>query len=48
MSGKLIISKKTVDTSKDFVIELDGSVKSSYIVKVVSDKGVIVNTKILK
>lgn len=48
MSGKLIISKKTVDTSKDFVIELNGSVKSSYIVKVVSDKGVIVNTKILK
>ncbi|PWN60095.1 T9SS type A sorting domain-containing protein [Chryseobacterium oncorhynchi] len=48
MSGKLIISKKSVDASRDFVIELDGSVKSSYIVKVVSDKGVIVNTKILK
>ncbi|SDJ89451.1 T9SS type A sorting domain-containing protein [Chryseobacterium jejuense] len=48
MSGKLIISKKAVDASKDFVIELDGSVKSSYVVKVVSDKGVIVNTKILK
>lgn len=48
MSGKLIISKKAVDTAKDFVIELDGSVKSSYVVKVVSDKGVIVNTKILK
>ncbi|BAP29819.1 uncharacterized protein CHSO_0782 [Chryseobacterium sp. StRB126] len=48
MSGKLIISKKAVDTSKDFVIELDGSVKSSYVVKVVSDKGVVVNTKILK
>lgn len=48
MSGKLIISKKAVNTSRDFVIELDGSVKSSYVVKVVSDKGVIVNTKILK
>ncbi|MGU3377262.1 T9SS type A sorting domain-containing protein [Chryseobacterium sp. M5A1_1a] len=48
MSGKLIISKKSVDASRDFVIELNGSVKSSYIVKVVSDKGVIVNTKILK
>ncbi|SHM33549.1 T9SS type A sorting domain-containing protein [Chryseobacterium contaminans] len=48
MSGKLIISKKAVDASKDFVIELDGSVKSSYVVKVVSDKGVVVNTKILK
>lgn len=48
MSGKLIISKKAVDASKDFVIELDSSVKSSYVVKVVSDKGVVVNTKILK
>ncbi|WP_278377448.1 T9SS type A sorting domain-containing protein [Chryseobacterium arthrosphaerae] len=48
MSGKLIISKKSVETSRDFLIELDGSVKSSYVVKVVSDKGVIVNTKILK
>ncbi|KFF27665.1 T9SS type A sorting domain-containing protein [Chryseobacterium vrystaatense] len=48
MSGKLIISKKAVDASRDFVIELDGSIKSSYVVKVVSDKGVIVNTKILK
>ncbi len=48
MSGKLIISKKSVETSRDFLIELDGSVKSSYVVKAVSDKGVIVNTKILK
>lgn len=48
MSGKLIISKKAVDASRDFVIELDSSVKSSYVVKVVSDKGVVVNTKILK
>ncbi|MDQ0591665.1 hypothetical protein QFZ37_000034 [Chryseobacterium ginsenosidimutans] len=48
MSGKLVISKKSVETSKDFVIELDNKIKNSYIVKVVSDKGDIVNTKILK
>lgn len=48
MSGKLVISKKAVDASRDFVIELDGSVKNSYIVKIVSDKGETVNTKILK
>ncbi|WP_027380199.1 T9SS type A sorting domain-containing protein [Chryseobacterium daeguense] len=48
MSGKLVISKKAVDASRDFVIELDGKIKNSYIVKVVSDKGDIVNTKILK
>lgn len=48
MSGKLVISKKAVDTSRDFVIELDNKIKNSYIVKVVSDKGEIVNTKILK
>ncbi|PWN63083.1 T9SS C-terminal target domain-containing protein [Chryseobacterium phosphatilyticum] len=48
MSGKLVISKKAIDASRDFVIELDGSVKNSYIVKIVSDKGETVNTKILK
>ncbi|GAA5094341.1 hypothetical protein GCM10023210_25900 [Chryseobacterium ginsengisoli] len=48
MSGKLVISKKAVETSKDFVIELDQKIKNSYVVKVVSDKGDIVNTKILK
>ncbi|MEC3877813.1 T9SS type A sorting domain-containing protein [Chryseobacterium salviniae] len=48
MSGKLVISKKDVDTSRDFVIELDDKIKNSYIVKVVSEKGEIVNTKILK
>jgi len=48
MSGKLVISKKAVDASRDFVIELDGSVKNSYVVKIVSDKGETVNTKILK
>ncbi|WP_126653477.1 T9SS type A sorting domain-containing protein [Chryseobacterium aureum] len=48
MSGKLVISKKAVETTRDFVIELDGSVKNSYVVKIVSDKGETVNTKILK
>ncbi|MBW7676942.1 T9SS type A sorting domain-containing protein [Chryseobacterium chendengshani] len=48
MSGKLVISKKSVNTSSDFVIELDHSLKNSYIVKIVSDKGETVNTKILK
>lgn len=48
MSGKLVISKKAVNTSADFVIELDGSLKNSYVVKIVSDKGETVNTKILK
>ncbi|UOU98777.1 T9SS type A sorting domain-containing protein [Chryseobacterium daecheongense] len=48
MSGKLVISKKAVNTSTDFVIELDGSLKNSYVVKIVSDKGETVNTKILK
>ena len=48
MSGKLVISKKAVDATRDFVIELDSKIKNSYIVKVVSDKGDIVNTKILK
>lgn len=48
MSGKLVISKKAVDASRDFVIELNGAIKNSYIVKIVSDKGETVNTKILK
>ena len=48
MSGKLVISKKAVDTSRDFVIELNNSIKNSYVVKIVSDKGETVNTKILK
>lgn len=48
MSGKLIISKKDVTASKDFVIELNGSVKNSYLVAIKADNGEIVNTKILK
>jgi len=48
MSGKLVISKKDAETSKDFVIELDKNIKNSYVVKVVSSTGDVVNTKILK
>ncbi|MCW3161930.1 T9SS type A sorting domain-containing protein [Chryseobacterium oryctis] len=48
MSGKLVISKKAVDASTDFVIELNSAIKNSYVVKIVSDKGETVNTKILK
>jgi len=48
MSGKLIISKKDVTTAKDFVIELDGSVRNSYLVTIKANNGEIVNTKILK
>lgn len=48
MSGKLVISKKDVNTSTDFVIELDNKIKNAYVVKVVSEKGETVNTKILK
>ncbi|KNB63071.1 T9SS type A sorting domain-containing protein [Chryseobacterium sp. Hurlbut01] len=48
MSGKLIISEKGVKTSLDFVIKLDNSIKSSYVVKIVADNGETVNAKILK
>ncbi|WP_312392348.1 T9SS type A sorting domain-containing protein [Chryseobacterium sp.] len=48
MSGKLVLSKKAVDASTDFVIELNKAIKASYVVKVVSEKGETVNTKILK
>jgi hypothetical protein len=48
MSGKLVITKKAVDTSTDFVIELDNKIKNAYLVKVVSEKGEIVTAKILK
>ncbi|CAA7195686.1 T9SS type A sorting domain-containing protein [Chryseobacterium potabilaquae] len=48
MSGKLVISKKAVNTSTDFVIQLDNAIKNSYVVKIVSDNGETVNTKILK
>lgn len=48
MSGKLVISQKAVDTKTDFVIKLDGSIKNSYVVRIVADNGEIVSTKVLK
>lgn len=48
MSGKLILSKTGVSASQDFVIELDQSLRNSYMVKVVSEKGETVTAKILK
>lgn len=46
-SGKLVISAKDVKTSSDFVLNLDSSNKSMYLVKVVGDTKEIVNAKIL-
>lgn len=46
MSGKLIISEKNVDAGSDYTIKLQKSLKAVYVVKVVSDKGEIVQTKI--
>jgi hypothetical protein len=48
MSGKLVISKKDVTATKDFVIELDGAIRNSYLVTIKADNGEIVNTKIIK
>lgn len=48
MSGKQVVAKKGVNTSSDFVIELSHSIKNSYVVKITSDTGETVNTKILK
>lgn len=47
ISGKLIISEKSIKTSSDFVIKLDSGIKAGYIVRVVGNDGTIVNTKIL-
>ncbi|MCY0970919.1 T9SS type A sorting domain-containing protein [Chryseobacterium wangxinyae] len=46
MSGKLIISQKAINTSTDYTIKLQKSLKAVYVVKVISDKGEIVQTKI--
>ncbi len=48
MSGKLVISEKNVDASSDYVIKLNDNLKAAYTVKVVSEKGEEVITKILK
>ncbi|WP_176764926.1 T9SS type A sorting domain-containing protein [Chryseobacterium taihuense] len=47
VSGKLIISEKSVKTDSDYVIKLDSSIKAMYIVKVIGNDGTIVNGKIL-
>ena len=41
MSGKLVISKKAVNTSTDFVIELDNSIKNFYNVRILDRKSVV-------
>ena len=46
-SGKLVISEKSVKADADYVIRLDSTLKSVYVVKVVGNDGNIVNTKIL-
>ena len=48
MSGKLVFSKTNVNTSQEFVIELSGKAKNSYVVSVTSEKGDKVNAKIIK
>lgn len=48
MSGKLVLSKKSVDASRDYNLDLAKDVKISYLVIVVSDKGEKVTTKIVK
>jgi len=46
MSGKLVISQKGISASSDYTIKLQKSLKAVYLVKVVSEKGQIVQTKI--
>lgn len=46
MSGKLIISEKNINASSDYTIKLQKGLKAVYVVKVISDKGEIVQTKI--
>lgn len=46
MSGKLVISEMNVDAGSDYTIKLQKSLKAVYVVKIVSDKGEIVQTKI--
>ncbi len=48
MSGKLIFGKDKINTSADFVIELDKANKSVYVVSVTSETGEKINTKIIR
>lgn len=47
MSGKLVHTANKVKTSLDYILTLDKNFKAGYVVKVVSDKGEIVNAKVL-
>ena len=48
MSGKLVISSKGINTTSNYEIDLVQNVKNVYFVKVVSEKGVTVQSKIIK
>lgn len=48
MSGKLILSEANVDATSDFTIQLEKNIKAVYLVKVTSDKGTVVQSKITK
>lgn len=48
MSGKLILSKKSVDATRDFNLDLAQGVKISYLVNITSEKGEKVTSKIVK
>lgn len=47
MSGRLIIETNNIETSNPFVIELNNSIKSTYTVQIISNKGETVTSKIL-
>lgn len=47
MSGRLIIETNNIETSTPFVIELNNSIKSTYTVQIISNKGETVISKIL-
>ncbi|MCY0979215.1 T9SS type A sorting domain-containing protein [Chryseobacterium wangxinyae] len=48
LSGKLILSKKEVNASRDYVLDLAKDLKIGYLVTIVSDKGEKVTSKIVK
>ena len=48
MSGKLILSKKNVKASSDYVIDLDTKVNNTFIINVISELGEKVTSKIIK
>ncbi|MCW3169795.1 T9SS type A sorting domain-containing protein [Chryseobacterium sp. 09-1422] len=48
LSGKLVLSKKEVDASKDYVLDLAKDLKIGYLVTIISDKGEKVTSKIVK